>query len=68
VVLGGWSPATSVMSGEGERIGVGSNLGPRGANLTVQNIEVEIEAGPELAKRAIGLIDWNAMRQPMAGK
>ena len=68
VLLGGWSPATGVKSGEGERINTRSNLGPRGANLTVQNIEVEIEAGPELAKQAIGLIDWNAMRQLLAGK
>jgi hypothetical protein len=68
VFLGDWAPATSTKSGSGEDIVVKARLNPRAPTLSVQNVCVEIQANAELAHRVIELVDWNALRQSMAGR
>ncbi len=69
VFLGPWSPATGTKTGDGgTNITVKAALSPKAPTLTLQNIEIEIEANQELARKVIGLIDWNALNQLLAAK
>jgi hypothetical protein len=69
VFLGGWAPATNTKSGGSDtNIVVKASLNPKGPTLSVQNIWVEIQANAELAQKAIGLVDWNALKQLLAAK
>ena len=74
VFVGGWAPPTNTRSdGGSEDIVVkGSlvkgSLNAKGPALSVQNICVQIQANAELAQQVIGLVDWSAIQQLLAGK
>jgi hypothetical protein len=61
--FGPWSPATGT-----QRVTVKGALKPGAPTLFIQNICVEIQANPELAKKVAGLIDVNALQQLLQGK
>lgn len=70
VFFGAWaSTPVSTRSGEGEDLLVKGNLNSTPANLMkVQNIRIRIQAGTAQAQEVMKLVDWNALRDLMAGK
>lgn len=70
VFLGPFTPPTAAGPGTGgENIQVKGSLSSAPPKLlTVQSVVIRIQTGTDLAKQVMQLIDWNAIKNLMAGK
>lgn len=70
VFLGPFTPPAAAGPGTGgENIQVKGSLSSVPSRLlSVQDVCIRIQTGPDLAKQVIQLIDWNAIKNLMAGK